>query len=209
MAKIFFSSTLLLLLNILAGYLNAAPIQQDDAAIIDADMSFEQAVAGSPAPKAVIDSLCLIDVNYYSFDGKIHKGQLVINKAVKKDIEDIFKLILKEKFPIGKCIPIVKYKWSDDASMEDNNTSSFNYRFIAGTKRISNHSYGKAIDINPFKNPVEHKDGRISPKGAKYDSTAPGTFTAENPIVKEFLKRGWRWGRNFTEYHDNHHFDKP
>jgi hypothetical protein len=181
----------------------------EDSIIIDSDMTFEQAVANSPAPKAVLDSLCLIDVKYYSFDGKIHKGQLVIHKAVKKDIVEIFDLIFKEKFPIGKAIPIVKYKWSDDASMEDNNTSSFNYRFIAGTKRISNHSYGKAIDINPFKNPVIHNDGSISPKGAKYDTSKPGTFSVKNVIVQEFLKRGWRWGRNFSEYKDNHHFDKP
>ena len=83
------------------------------------------------------------------------------------------------------------------------------HEFIAGTKRISNHSYGKAIDINPFKNPVIHNDGRISPKGAKYDTSKPGTFSEKNVIVLEFLKRGWRWGRNFSEYKDNHHFDKP
>jgi hypothetical protein len=93
--------------------------------------------------------------------------------------------------------------------MEDNNTSAFCYRFIANTTRLSKHSFGKAIDINPFFNPVVYPDGNVSPNKAKYDIKVPGTFTEESPIVKEFIKKGWRWGRTFSKYADNHHFDKP
>jgi len=118
--------------------------------IIDSQMSFEEAIEGTKAPNDDISNLVLLDVVYYSIDDKLHRGQLIIHKEVKVDIEEIFRLILQNKFPIMKVVPIVKYKWSDDASMEDNNTSAFNYRNIAGTNRLSNHSYGKAIDINPF-----------------------------------------------------------
>lgn len=180
-----------------------------DDIIIDSNLTFEEAIKGTKAPKEIIDNLILINVRYYSTDGRLHQGQLVIHKDVKEDVEAIFELILKEKFPIEKAIPIVKYNWSDDASMLDNNTSAFCYRNIAGTNRLSNHSYGKAIDINPFFNPVVYPDGKISPKGAKYDTTRAGTLTDSNPIVQEFIKRGWRWGRYFSKYEDNHHFDKP
>lgn len=37
---------------------------------------------------------------------------------------------------------------NDNKSMSANNTSAFNYRVISGTKKLSNHSYGLAIDIN-------------------------------------------------------------
>lgn len=180
-----------------------------DDIIIDSNLTFEEAIKGTKAPKEIIDNLILINVRYYSTDCRLHQGQLVIHKDVKEDVEAIFELILKEKFPIEKAIPIVKYNWSDDASMLDNNTSAFCYRNIAGTNRLSNHSYGKAIDINPFFNPVVYPDGKISPKGAKYDTTQAGTLTDSNPIVQEFIKRGWRWGRYFSKYEDNHHFDKP
>lgn len=177
--------------------------------IVDSDMTFKEAIKGTKAPKNVIDSLALLNVEYYSTDGKLHEGQLVINKEVKKDIEDIFALMLKNKFTIAHAVPIVKYNWSDEASMVDNNTSAFNYRNIAGTNRLSNHSFGKAIDINPFFNPVINHDGSKNPTAAKYDTSKPGTFSANNFVVKEFLKRGWRWGGTFSNYADNHHFDKP
>jgi hypothetical protein len=49
----------------------------------------------------------------------------------------------------------------------------------------------------------------IAPQGAKYLSQNKGTFTADNAIVQEFLKRGWHWGGNFDQPKDYHHFEKP
>ena len=69
-------------------------------------------------------------------------------------------------------------------------------------------STGDLIDINPFNNPVVYKSGRVSPKGAKYNPKAAGTFSKTHPIVKAFLDLGWRWGGDFRKYKDNHHFDK-
>ncbi len=187
----------------------AAYSVQGDACIVDSDMTFEEATAGTKAPAEVINNLVLLNLKYYSADGKIHQGQLLVSKDVRKDIEEIFALILEQKFVIEKMIPIVEYAWSDNKSMEDNNTSAFNYRYIAGTKRLSNHSFGRAVDINPRWNPVIHKNGRLSPTNGNYDTSRPGTFYASHPIVKEFKKRGWRWGGDFKKYKDNHHFDLP
>ena len=175
--------------------------------IVDSDMTFEKAIEGTKAPQSVIDDLVLLDLEYYSTDGNIHRGQLIVSKSVRHDIEDIFKMMLDMKFVINKMQPIVKYNWSDDASMRDNNTSGFNYRYIAGTKRLSNHSFGRAVDINPKWNPVIHKNGKLSPANGNYDTTRNGTFYTKHPIVLEFKKRGWRWGGDFKKYRDNHHFD--
>ncbi len=182
--------------------------ENNQSDVVDSDITFEEAVKGSKAPKNVIDSLCLLNVRYYSTDGRVHSGQLVINKSVKSDVEHIFNMMFEKKFVVKKVVPIVKYGWSDDKSMEDNNTSAFCYRFVAGTKRLSNHSFGRAVDINPFFNPVIHKNGRKSPSKAKYDIKKPGTFHKEHFIVSEFKRLGWRWGGEFSQYADNHHFDK-
>lgn len=176
--------------------------------IIDSEMTFQESIEGTKAPKNVINDLLLLNVQYYSFDNKLHQGQLLISKEVESDIKEIFEIILKIKFPINKVIPIVKYGWDDDSSMADNNTSAFCYRFVAGTSRLSNHALGKAIDINPFNNPVVYENGRVSPEGAQYNTKKFYTFTKDNPIVIEFLKRGWRWGGNFESFKDYHHFDK-
>ena len=176
--------------------------------VIDANLTFQEAIKGTKAPKSLIDSLKLITVQYYGFDGKIHQGQLVINQAVEKDIKEIFGIIKQIKFPIKKVVPIVKYNWSDDSSMNDNNTSAFCYRTIYNTNRLSNHSFGRAIDINPFTNPVIYKNGRVSPAKAKYNINAKGTITKNCRIVKEFKLRGWRWGGDFKSKKDYQHFDK-
>lgn len=176
--------------------------------IIDSNMSFGQAIHGTTAPKEVVDSLCLIDVRYYSLDGKLHQGQLVVHVSVREDVIEIFKLIEKTKFTVKKVIPIVAYQWSDNASMEDNNTSAFNYRNIAGTDRLSNHAFGMAVDINPEFNPVVYPNGETTPEGAFYKPARNGTFHENQEILKEFKKRGWRWGGNFNTYKDYHHFDK-
>lgn len=187
---------------------NFIGISKNSDLIFDSKMTFEEAIKGTKAPKELIDSLELLDVQYYSFDKKLHYGQVVVHKSVKNDLKIIFELILKTKFKVNKVIPIVKYNWDDDASMDDNNTSAFCFRFIAGTTRYSNHAYGKAIDINPFNNPVIYSDGKISPKGAKYQTKHEGTFSDENIIVQKFKELGWRWGGNFQSFKDNHHFDK-
>lgn len=176
-------------------------------AIQDCNYKLEEAFNGSLATNEIKNNLTLVDVYYYSFDEKIHKGQIVIHRLLAKDIIEIFDLILLNKFPIAKVIPIVSYNWSDDLSMNDNNTSCFNYRLVAGTNKISNHAYGLAIDINPKLNPYI-KGSSISPEGAKYDSKIPGTILPDSFLVKEFKKRGWTWGGDWTTRKDYQHFEK-
>jgi hypothetical protein len=177
--------------------------------IIDSRMSFAEAVAGTQAPESLIRELCLVDVSYYAFDGKLHSGQLVVHRSVRQDVEEVFALIKKERFPVARVVPIVRYGWSDDASMADNNTSAFNYRFIAGTQRLSRHAAGHAVDINPRQNPVMYRDGRIAPEGAVYRPGTEGTFSEESPVVRAFIERGWFWGGHFETLMDAHHFQKP
>lgn len=179
------------------------------AIIMDSRMSFAEAIAGTKAPEGLIRELCLLDVRYYSFDGKLHQGQLVVHQSVRREVEEIFELIRQERFPVAKVIPIVQYGWSDDSSMADNNTSSFNYRRVAGTRRLSRHASGHAVDINPRQNPVMYRNGRISPAGAVYQPQAAGTLSADSAVVRAFENRGWRWGGLFRTMKDLHHFQKP
>jgi len=176
--------------------------------IIDSNLTFAEAVEGSEAPLEVIDSLSLVDVLYYSFDGKRHCGQIIVDARVEDDVYEIFELIEKLKFPVGKVIPIVAYDWDDEASMADNNSSSFNFRVIANTNKLSLHSFGRAVDINPVQNPVIYPTGIVAPDGAVYRPKNNGTFIASHPVVQEFLQHGWHWGGNFEQPKDYHHFEK-
>jgi len=176
--------------------------------IIDSAMSFAEAIEGSTAPLEIIDSLSMIDVYYCSFDGLRHQGQILVDAKLEDDIYEIFELIDRLRFPVGKVIPIVSYRWEDNDSMADNNSSAFNFRVIADTNKLSLHSFGRAVDINPLQNPVIYPNGIIAPAGAVYRPGDSGTFSANHPVVDEFIKRGWHWGGNFNQPKDYHHFEK-
>lgn len=180
--------------------------QETDTIIIDSRFTFAEAIEGANAPQNIIDELELIDVTYISTDSKLHKGQILTNKRLVADIKEIFELMLEQEFIIERAIPIVAYNWSDSISMANNNTYSFCYRNTG----YSLHAKGMAIDINPRFNPLRWKiENRPNqPLGAVLDTTVNGTLHPNHPIVKEFSKRGFRWGHYFSKYWDDHHFDK-
>jgi len=179
----------------------------DKSVIIDCNYSFAEAIKGSKAPRKIIKRLKLINVQYYSTDKKIHQGQILANIKIADKIAILFKFMISKKFPIEHAIPIVKYNWNDDLSMQANNTYCFCYRDI----RFSKHAWGMAIDINPYFNPVRWKKGyknRVNkPLGAHFDPAVPGTFYRSNPVVQKFRKLGFHWGHNFTVKFDDHHFE--
>lgn len=175
--------------------------------IIDCDYSFEEAVNGIEIPSSILKQISIVGVEYYSFDGQLHRGQILINKKAAKDIVEIFELIKASRFTVAKVIPVVKYNWNDDSSMNDNNTTAFNYRKVKNSNVLSAHSYGLAIDINPIQNP--HIKGKsIQPLNGRYDPKIKGTILRDSKLVKEFIKRGWQWGGRWRSSKDYQHFEK-
>lgn len=170
-------------------------------------MSLDEALEGKDIPDDIKKTLTLVDIPFLSFDGEVQEGQLVVHTDVAKEVQDIFRKLLGMQFPFKQIIPIVAYEWNDNVSMVANNTSAFNYRIISGTNRLSNHSYGRAIDINPVQNPYTQRDGAVVPPGAHHDPTQPGTVTVE--IADLFKSYGWSWGGDWEGRKDWQHFEKP
>lgn len=170
-------------------------------------MTFDEALAGKEIPDEIRESLALVSVPFFSFDREVYEGQLVVHKEVAGEVQEIFKKLCEMQFPIQQIVPVVAYEWDDDKSMADNNTSAFNYRVIFGTNRLSNHSYGRAIDINPVQNPYIQRDGVIVPPDAKYDLTQQGTITTE--VASLFKSYEWDWGGDWETGTDWQHFEKP
>ena len=187
--------------------LNDVTIKSTSAITIDSDLTLEEAINGQQIPESTKENLEIVTVQYYGFDNSLHQGQILVHKEIVKDITEIFNFIRDSRFPIEKVVPICSYKWSDEESMKDNNTSSFNYRFISGSRIHSMHASGLAIDINPLQNPYI-KNHIVLPEGAVYDSTKPGTLKASSQLVKEFKKRGWSWGGDWKNLNDYQHFEK-
>ncbi len=205
--KIIFIIILLLFQPILNYKFNSNQYQDETKIIVDCNYTFEEALKGMEVPNSILKLISLVDVEYYSFDEKLHRGQILVNKKAAKDIVEIFEFIKSSRFPIAKVIPAVKYNWNDDSSMNDNNTTAFNYRKVKGSRVLSAHSYGLAIDINPLQNP--HIKGKsIQPLNGKYDIKMKGTILRDSNLVQEFVKRGWQWGGRWRSSKDYQHFEK-
>lgn len=156
-----------------------------------------------------------VKVLYYGFDKKTHVGELVVNKALARDFIHIFRDLYNAKYPIEKMRLVDDYNADDDASMANNNTSCFNFRRVEGSKTLSQHAYGRAVDINPFYNPyvVTIKGKRkVEPPGSeKYlDRTLklPYIIKKDDVCYKAFKKRGFSWGGTWKPDPDYQHFAK-
>lgn len=172
----------------------------------------------SDSPAVSYDDLCYMNVLYYDFNGEVQIGELICNKKIAQDLIEIFYELYLNEYRIEKIRLIDEYGGDDTASMEDNNTSCFNYRVVDGTSSLSKHALGCAIDINPFYNPyiVFDKNGSgedyISPKGSEIYADRSQNFPYkidENDLCyKLFKEHGFTWGGNWNSCKDYQHFQK-
>lgn len=180
--------------------------------IIDSQMSEKDALAQNPdmlCPQYIIDELQLVTTYYLGFDGKDHCGQIIVHNTLARDVIALFTNLYAAKFPLGTMIPISapQFRWDDALSMCANNCHGFNYRFIAGTNRLSYHATGHAIDLNPRQNPMI-KDGESFPSRAQHLPGMPGVFRCRDIGVTLMKALGWEWGGDWTSFKDYHHFQK-
>ena len=191
-------------------------IAAEEAPVLDSKMTEQEAFEGLDpnCPEEIRAQQKIVTVRYLGFDKRIHQGQLVVDRDLEEDLQRVFDIARQEGFPLFSVIPAADKRfrkderWSDDLSMEANNSSAFNYRLSTGGKQLSKHAYGRAIDINPMQNPYV-KGNLVLPPGAGYNANAAGTLTADHPLVREFLRLGWEWGGNWTSLKDYQHFEKP
>lgn len=161
-------------------------------------------------------SLRYLHLLHYTEDGRIKLGEMICHKDIADDLTDIFRKLFEAKYPIENMQLIDNYGADDIRSMEHNNTTCFNHRTVAGSKKLSNHSLGKAVDINPLYNPYvkRRQDGtyKVSPeKGRKYaDRTKTFKYKIDrNDLAYRLFKQhGFRWGGDYRSLKDYQHFEK-
>ena len=158
-----------------------------------------------------ITDLVYVQITHWGFDEKEHRGEVILNKKVAEEVVEIFKELYKAKFPIEKIRIIDEYDAKDELSMLDNNTSAFCYREIAGGNgKLSYHSYGIAIDINPVQNPYVKNNTVLPESGRTYldrTNVRKGMIVEGDPCYNAFKKRGWTWGGDWNSLKDYQHFE--
>lgn len=154
--------------------------------------------------KRLIDKdIVKIEVSFINFEGTEDKGILEVHKDVKDEVIKIFNEIKEIDFPIFKMETVDKYDFDDEKSVVANNSSAYNFRFVSGTTKLSDHAIGLAIDINPKQNPWVHPSALNK---FPYVPGQKGTIEKGDEIVSIFEKYGWSWGGNWRNPDYQHFF---
>ena len=161
------------------------------------------------------EDLRYLHVLHKGFDGQTKEGELVVNKAIADDVLAIFEELYQADYPIEKVRLVDEYDADDEASMRDNNSSAFNFRFISHTTKVSKHGLGMAVDINPLYNPyVKAVKGETSVEpavAAAYvdrSGDLPYKIDHDDLCYKLFTKYGFTWGGDWEHSKDYQHFER-
>ncbi len=164
------------------------------------------------------EELSYLSLSYRDGNGETRQGEMVCNRAVAADLVDIFRELWKAGYRIERMRLVDEYEADDQLSMRDNNTSCFNFRYVSGTRTVSKHGRGMAVDVNPLYNPcVRTRGGKrgVEPaEGAPYaDNRAsrtdiPYKIDHNDLCYKLFTQHGFRWGGDWKSDKDYQHFER-
>jgi hypothetical protein len=172
----------------------------------------------SPVP---CERLREVSFRFIDFGGGTRTGRVVVLDAVSGHVQAIFDELYARRFPLSKARPMQDYLGDDDASMEDDNTSGFNARPVAGGSGWSLHAFGAAIDLNPVENPFieftgDARTARVSPASSAKAyvnrlNRRPGKETRRGmaeDVVDVFADHGFLvWGGYWNVPIDYQHFE--
>lgn len=162
-----------------------------------------------------LEELRYLKVLHYDGNGEVATGEIVCNKLISDDLLYIFGELFEAKYPIESVRLVDDFGADDNESMVNNNSSAFNFRYVAGTTTLSKHSLGMAIDINPLYNPYVKEGGDkliVEPTEAREyvdrGREFPYKIDTSDLCYKLFIERGFEWGGNWTSLKDYQHFEK-
>ena len=161
-----------------------------------------------------LSELRYLQVLHKDLSGATLTGELICNKKIAEPLLKIFKELYAASYPIEKIRLIDEYDADDELSMRDNNSSSFNFRYVSYTNRISLHGYGLAVDINPLYNPyIKVVDGKkiIAPDNSAdfedREKNFPYKIEADDLCCRLFKAHGFSWGGDcWDDEKDYQHF---
>jgi len=162
--------------------------------------------SGCPVGPAALRRMRIVFTN---FAGDAAPGNLIVHKNVVGDLKRVFGNAHRARFNVRRVLPMDRYRGDDIRAMEADNTSAFNCRHVTGNPyRLSQHSYGNAIDINTFENPYV-TSSRVYPSGARTylnrQNVRKGMIVPGTVIAKTMRNRGWPWGARWSNP-DYQHF---
>ena len=166
-------------------------------------------VSWRPGCPVALGDLRVLTMSHWGFDGRVRTGRLIVPEDVARDVLGVFRELYAQRIPLRRIVPVDAYGGSDFRSIEADNTSAFNCRFVEGTRRWSEHAYGRALDVNPIENPYVSGGQTAHRASVPYvDRTRrrPGMAYEGGALVRAFDAIGWGWGGRWRGVKDYQHF---
>lgn len=153
---------------------------------------------------------------HVDLNGNVKHGEMICNKAIANDVLEIFEELYEHRYPIA-CVRLIDdFGANDEESMRANNSSSFCYRVVRGSKKLSAHARGMAVDINTLYNPCVRRlrSGKVmvlpsvSTKYVDRRGSFPYKIEKGDLVWRLFTSRGFKWGGAWKSVKDYQHFEK-
>lgn len=152
---------------------------------------------------------------HWDYDGQIHIGEMVCNKKIAPLLTSILRQLYDAHYPIQSMLLPDVYDADDEIQMRHNNSSCFCYRTKPGSKSLSYHARGLAVDLNTLYNPYykDRQDGTrlVMPATATTycDRTKafPYKIDEQDLAYRLFTKAGFSWGGHWRSCKDFQHFE--
>jgi D-alanyl-D-alanine carboxypeptidase len=153
-----------------------------------------------------------VTMNFYGLDKKMHRGLVIVRSDLTTEVIRSFNTALQHRFRIAKMKNPNVYGGNDPVQMEANNTSAFNCRQVVGNPyKLSPHSYGTSIDVNPVQNPYRDVNGKWWPEnGLPYIDRSPvraGMLTKDSYLTEKLRSYDFFWGGFWYPGRDYQHFE--
>jgi hypothetical protein len=158
-----------------------------------------------------------ITLNRWTYSGTVARGSVVVRTSAVPAISKVFTAAFAKHFRVRSMKPTDAFyeggrrtpTQSDVAAMRADNTSAFNCRPVTGNPyRVSQHSYGNAVDINTVRNPYV-VGRRVYPGFARTylnrGRVRTGMITRRGVVATTMRSLGWPWGARWV-HPDYQHF---
>lgn len=160
-------------------------------------------------------NLCYLRLLHRDGNQQTRLGEMVCNKRIANTLVRIFRQLYEAHYPIERMVLPDDYDADDERQMRDNNSSCFCYRVVAGSKVLSAHARGLAVDINTLYNPyVKHRaDGTVYVQPATatpyVDRSRDFKYKIDTNDLcyKLFTQAGFVWGGSWKRVKDYQHFE--
>ena len=163
-----------------------------------------------PGCPVEVSELAYIVMTYWGFDGKAHMGEMLINASAAEDIVGVFRTLYDARFPIEEMRVWSLEEMNAPPTGDINMTDSYTCRpVVTTTSGWSMHSYGLAIDLNPFQNPYKKGSLIIPELSTSYldrGYVRPGMVFHGDLVWQAFHDIGWGWGGDWSSLKDYTHF---